>query len=73
MGAALGIAALFGLFVWWTRPGPSTGMDQTNAVVAWISVGGVALALIVVHILVGRTLVRDAGVKERNKDGQPRV
>lgn len=67
MGAAVGIAALFALFVWWTMPGPGTGMDRTHAVVAWISVGGIAAMLIVVHILIGRTLVRDAGEKERAK------
>jgi hypothetical protein len=35
-------------------------MDRTHAIVSWISVGGVALVLIVVHIWVGRVLVRDA-------------
>ena len=59
-GAAAGIAALFVLFVVLTVPGSGTGMDRTNAFVAWISVGGVALALIVVHVLIGRVLVREA-------------
>lgn len=67
LGAAVGIAMLFGLFVWWTMPGPGTGMDRTHAVLSWIGVGGVAAMLILVHILIGRTLVRDADEKERAK------
>ena len=59
-GAAAGIAVLFAAFVWWTIPGPGTGMDRTSAVVAWISVGGVALALIVAHVLIARVLVKGA-------------
>jgi hypothetical protein len=57
-GAAAGMALLFALFVWWTWPRPETGMDWAHAVVAWISVGGVVAALIVVHVLVGRVLAR---------------
>jgi hypothetical protein len=59
-GAAGGIAVLFALFVWQTIPGPRTGMDLTHALVSWISVGGVVVALIVVHVLAARVLVRDA-------------
>ena len=69
-GAAGGIAALFALFVWWTRPGPGTGLDWSNAVIAWISVGGIAVALIVVHILIGRVLVR--GSPSRDRDDESR-
>lgn len=59
-GAAAGIALIFILFVWQTLPGPNTGMDRTNALLSWISVGGVAIALIVVHVLVARVLARKA-------------
>jgi hypothetical protein len=59
-GAAAGIAVLFAAFVWWTMPGPGTGMDRTSAVVAWISVGGVALALIAAHVLIARVLLKGA-------------
>ena len=65
-GAAAGIGLLFALFVWQTLPGPGTGMDRTHAMVSWISVGGVAVALIVVHVLVARVLVRAAGDARRN-------
>ena len=57
-GAAAGILVLFAAFVWWTVPGPDTGMDWTSAVVAWISVGGVALTLIAAHVLIARVLVK---------------
>lgn len=67
-GAAAGIGLLFALFVWQTLPGPGTGMDRTHAMVSWISVGGVAVALIVVHVLVARVLVRAAGDDRRNID-----
>jgi hypothetical protein len=65
-GAAAGIGLLFALFVWQTLPGPGTGMDRTHAMVSWISVGGVAVALIVVHVLVARVLVRAAGDDRRH-------
>ena len=68
-GAAAGIAALFALFVWWTLPGQGTGMDRTNAIVAWVSVGGVALALIVVHVLVGRVLIEEGDRQGTGKRG----
>jgi hypothetical protein len=57
-GAAAGLALVFALFVWRTIPGPGTGMDWTHAAVSWISVGGVVAALIIVHVLVARVLVR---------------
>ncbi|HUF29359.1 MAG TPA: hypothetical protein VMM77_01760 [Gemmatimonadaceae bacterium] len=67
-GAAAGIAVLFAVFVWWTMPGPGTGMDRTSAVVAWISVGGVAVALIAAHVLVARVLVKGG----QDSEGGPR-
>ena len=66
--AAAGIAALFIVFVWQTLPGPGTGMDRTHALVSWISVGGIAVALIVVHVLAGRVLVREAGRRKADRD-----
>jgi hypothetical protein len=51
-----GIAALFLLFVYGTRPDPSAGMDGTSRFIAWLSVAGVLLALLGVHVLIGRQL-----------------
>ena len=51
-----GIAALYLLFVYGTRATPSAGMDGTQRFLAWFSVAGVLLALLGVHLLIGRQL-----------------
>lgn len=56
-GACLGIAALFALFVYITRPTGSAGLDSTERFVAWFAVAGVLLALAVVHVAIGRQLI----------------
>jgi hypothetical protein len=55
--ACAGIAGLFLLFVYGTRPDAMAGMDGTNRFIAWLSVAGVLLALIGVHVLIGRQLL----------------
>ena len=52
-----GIAALFLLFVFGTRPEASSGMDGTQRFIAWLSVAGVLLALLGVHVVLGRQLL----------------
>lgn len=52
-----GIAALFLLFVYVTRPTSWSGMDATTRILAWGSVAGVALALLGVHLLFARELL----------------
>lgn len=63
LGAAGGIALLFAAFVWWTWPGEG-GMDLTHTLVAWIGVGGIVLALVVVHVVYARVLLRSAREEE---------
>ena len=55
--ACAGIAALFLLFVYGTRPTESAGMDGTMRFLSWLSVAGVLLALLGVHVLLGRRLL----------------
>jgi hypothetical protein len=55
--ACAGIAGLFLLFVYGTRPTPWAGMDGTLRFIAWLSVAGVLLALLGVHVLLGRRLL----------------
>ena len=55
--ACAGIAALFLLFVYGTRPTASAGMDGTLRFVSWLAVAGVLLALLGVHLLIGRRLL----------------
>jgi hypothetical protein len=50
--------ALFALIVYASRPGEWAGLDWTNRVVAWISLGGVFAALIAIHVLLGRRLLQ---------------
>ena len=52
-----GIAALFFLFLFVTWPTPSSGMDATSRLIAWLSVAGVLLALLGVHLVLGRQLL----------------
>jgi len=52
-----GIAALYLLFVFGTRPAASSGLDGTSRFIAWFTVAGVLLALLGVHVLLGRQLL----------------
>lgn len=52
-----GLALLFLLLVYVTRPNPRGGIDTTNAIVTWISLAGVFAALIGAHVLIGRRLL----------------
>jgi hypothetical protein len=56
-GASAGLLALFALLVFLTRPVPRGGIDTTTAAVAWISLGGLFVALILVHLMIGRRLL----------------
>lgn len=60
-GACAGIAALYLLVVWGTRPtatsGATSGMDGTLRFITWLSVGGVFLALLGIHVMLGRRLL----------------
>jgi hypothetical protein len=55
--ASAGLALLFLFLLYLTRPNPRGGIDTTNAVVTWISLGGVFAALIGAHVLIGRRLL----------------
>ena len=52
-----GLALLFLFLLYVTRPNPRGGLDMTNAIVTWISLGGVFAALIGAHVLIGRRLL----------------
>ena len=65
-GACAGLLALYLGLVFLTRPVARGGIDGINAAVAWISLGGLILALIVVHVAIGRQLLllaKGEGVK----------
>ena len=55
--ACAGIAALFLLFLFGTRPTATSGMDGTQRFISWLSVAGVLLALLGVHMMLGRRLL----------------
>jgi len=57
-GAIGGMVLAFGGLVLLTAPGRTGGMDPTGAAVTWIAVGGVVIALIAVHLVIARQLVR---------------
>jgi hypothetical protein len=56
-GACAGIAALYLLVLYGTRPTAGSGMDGTLRFITWLSVGGVFLALLGVHVMLGRRLL----------------
>lgn len=55
--ACAGIAALYLLVVFITRPSEWAGMDGTLRFITWLSVAGVIVALIGVHVVFGRQLL----------------
>jgi hypothetical protein len=57
LGACGGIAALYALFLYITRPTAFSGLDSTQRLIAWGTVAGVLLALLGVHVLLGRQLL----------------
>ena len=56
-GATLLFVAIYALIAWSAVPTRTGGIDATQAAVTWISVGLVILAVIGVHVLVGRGLL----------------
>ena len=52
-----GIAALYVLFVYVTRPAATAGMDPALRFLSWFTVAGVLLALLAVHVVLGRQLL----------------
>jgi hypothetical protein len=57
-GACVGLLALYLLLVYITRPSTRGGIDLVNAAVVWIALGGLFAALIIVHVLIGKQLLR---------------
>ena len=47
-----GLALLYTLLVYATRPTARGGIDSINAAVAWIALGGVFVALIGAHVVI---------------------
>jgi hypothetical protein len=57
-GASAGLLGLFLLLAFISRPTLLGGIDSTSAAVTWIALGGLFLALIGAHIVIGRQLLR---------------
>jgi hypothetical protein len=68
-GASAGLALMYlALVVLLMRPSSLHGIDGTNAAVAWISLGGLFAALIIVHIAIGKQLLvyaKDPNLKHK--------
>ena len=56
-GACAGLLGLYLLVAFIARPTPTGGIDLVNAAVAWIALGGLFLALIILHVVIGRQLL----------------
>ena len=56
LGACAAFVALYALVVFITIPRAGAGIDATHATITWISVGGMVLALIAVHVVIARQL-----------------
>jgi hypothetical protein len=57
LAACGGIVAIYALFLYVTKPEPTSGLDPTLRFLAWFTVAGVILALIGVHVVLGRQLL----------------
>jgi hypothetical protein len=55
LGASAGLALLLLVFIWYTIG--DGGMDGVTTAVAWISVGGLILGLIAVHVVFAKKLM----------------
>lgn len=55
----LALAAFYVFFVFLTFP-KGNGIDTTEAIISWISVGLLILAVILSHLVYARVLYRDA-------------
>jgi hypothetical protein len=55
--AAAGLALLYLVLAYISRPTPRGGIDHIQAAVTWISLGGMFLALIGAHVVIGRRLL----------------
>jgi len=51
------LVLLIVLFIAWTWPHNSSGLDGTERFLSWLGVAGVLLALMAVHIVIGRRLL----------------
>jgi hypothetical protein len=56
-GACAGFVALYAFVAYISRHTATGGMTETLSAVAWISVGLVVLALIAVHVAIGKELL----------------
>jgi hypothetical protein len=63
--ASVGLLLLWGLLLYVSRPTSRGGIDRTNAVVAWIALSGLFVALIAAHVVIGRRLFRGASGEPR--------
>jgi hypothetical protein len=52
-----GLLLLYSLLAYVSRPTTLGGIDRTQALVTWIALGGVFLALIAAHAILGRRLL----------------
>jgi hypothetical protein len=57
-GACAGLLAIYLGLVFLSRPRTTGGIDGINAAVAWIALGGLFFALIAVHVVIGRQLLK---------------
>jgi hypothetical protein len=56
-GASAGLLALFLLLAYVSRPTGTGGMNAATAAVTWISLAGMFVALIAVHVVLGKRLL----------------
>jgi len=63
--AILLFVAIFALIAWAVVPRQTGGIDGIEATVTWISVGLATLAIVGVHVLVGRGLLAFARGERR--------
>ena len=56
-GACGGLVAVYLGLVYLTRPHAGGGIDLINAAVAWIALGGLFAALIILHVVIGKRLL----------------
>jgi len=60
LGVALGTLAFYGLIAFISRPTPTGGIDDVQAMVTWIAIAVPIAAIVAVHVVYARVLARAA-------------
>jgi hypothetical protein len=60
VGVSFGVLALYALIAFGSRPTPDGGIDQTHAVLTWVSVSIPAICIAAAHLAYAKVLLDES-------------